>query len=200
MAKEDWSNYKELGYKIRVEVEYVPLLKLTQIQEYLYNPNEPDEEKREVDHWHIWMYSGRPDQEKTEKEYKRIKQSLYNEDIDDVEFVEYISPEERKREKFRQEELKRIKAFREEYGDEEDQLTKDLEEWNHKPSKTSKKRKNDENIWKPLAHQRKLLDEMAELDAEMNKELEKYNFERNYHVDEKEADIFVPWEEEIIDD
>lgn len=118
------NNYEELGYIRRVESVYWKELDITTVFERVYDPSQSP--KKLIAEFHVAMYKGKPDMEKTKEKYRVIKTVLWNEDMSGVGFVTWTPPaktkeelEKEKEEQERAEELCKI----------EESISKNLEEW-----------------------------------------------------------------------
>lgn len=85
--------YDVLGYKRRVEMVYRENINTTFVKEYIYNPEEEDEIDREINHYDVCMYPGKPDMKKTKSRYKTVKTILWEESVEGVEYIEWKPPE-----------------------------------------------------------------------------------------------------------
>lgn len=84
------THYDKLGYKRRVEAEYFEFGDVTFIKEYVYNPEEEDEIEREIEHFDVCMYPGKPDMKTTKARYSTVKRLLWEEPIEGVEYIDWV--------------------------------------------------------------------------------------------------------------
>lgn len=91
--KEHPNDLRYEGLKRRVEMVYRDNINTTFVKEYIYDPEIEDEVDREINHYDICMYVGKPDMEKTKSRYRTVKTILWNESIEGVEYIEWKPPE-----------------------------------------------------------------------------------------------------------
>ena len=95
IRKEKIENYLKKGYVIKVGVVYLSRSDLTIINEYVIDPNEEDEIDREIDHWYMFFYRGKPNDETTREKYRIMKETIYRESMEGIEILPWVSPLER---------------------------------------------------------------------------------------------------------
>ena len=141
-SPEKSKEYDRLGYKRRVEVRYNVLLKATMIYEYIYDPNYGVSEGCGVDCWSVTFYSGKPNMEKTKKWYQQWKDWNRHEEVpDDVEYVEWIPPEERETSEEVDEEETDVDPFEESRREQEEREQRRKEREERKKHYTPEQRK-----------------------------------------------------------